>query len=333
MTIGISVFGSGRIGVIHARNAAKAAGARLVSIMNPDHALAQPLADELGVPVVESAEQALSDPAVDAVIICTPTSTHVELIEQAARAGRAVMCEKPLDLAIDRVDRAMAVLEETGTPFMLSFNRRFDPGVAALRAAVEAGEVGALNMLSLTSRDPAPPPIDYVRQSGGYFADSTIHDIDLACWITGELPVEVHAAGSCLVDPAIGAEGDCDTAMTTLKMPSGVLVHINNSRRAVYGFDQRIEAFGSGGMVQTANQHNDNLLRTTAEGFARQSPLKHFFLERYEASFAHALDEFVSALRERRAPSATQRDGRNALVIARACEESRTTGRVVRPQF
>lgn len=176
MTIGISVFGSGRIGVIHARNVARAAGARLVSIMNPNRALAQPLAEELGVPVVASAQEALSDPAVHAVIICTPTSTHVELIEEAARAGRAIMCEKPLDLAIERVDRAMAVLEETGVPFMLSFNRRFDPGVAALRSAVEAGEVGDLNMLSLTSRDPAPPPIAYVRQSGGYFADSTIHE-------------------------------------------------------------------------------------------------------------------------------------------------------------
>lgn len=333
MTVGISVFGSGRIGVIHARNAARTAGARLVSIMNPEPHLAAALAAELGVPVVASPAEALADPAVGAVIICTPTSTHVELIEAAARAGKAVMCEKPLDLSLDRVDRAMGVLDETGVAFMLSFNRRFDPGVAALKVAVAGGEVGQLHMLSLTSRDPAPPPIEYVRQSGGYFADSTIHDIDLACWITGELPVEVYATGSCLVDPAIGAEGDCDTAMTVLKMPSGVLVHVNNSRRAVYGFDQRIEAFGSGGMIQTVNQHNDNLLRTGPAGFGQHSPLKHFFLERYEASFAIALAEFVGAVQERRAPSATQTDGRNALVIARACEQSRREGKAIRPDY
>lgn len=333
MTLGISVFGSGRIGVIHARNAARAVGARLVSIMNPEPHLAQPIAAELGVPVVASKAEALSDPAVDAVIICTPTSTHVELIEAAARAGKAIMCEKPLDLSLDRVDRAMGVLSETGARFMLSFNRRFDPGVMALKAAVAGGEVGQLNMLSLTSRDPAPPPIDYVRQSGGYFADSTIHDIDLACWITGELPETVYATGSCLVDPAIGAAGDCDTAMTVLKMPSGVLVHVNNSRRAVYGFDQRIEAFGSGGMVQTVNQHDDNLLRSSGDGFGQQSRLKHFFLERYEASFAIALAEFVAAVRQGRAPSVTQMDGRNALIIARACEQSRREGHAIQPTF
>lgn len=333
MTLGISVFGSGRIGVIHARNAAKAAGAHLVNIMNPEPHLAEGLAAELNVPVVPSVEAALADPAVGAVIICTPTSTHVELIEAAAAAGKAIMCEKPLDLSLERVDRAVKVLDQTKVPFMLSFNRRFDPGVSALRAAVHGGEVGKLNMLSLTSRDPSPPPIEYVKQSGGYFADSTIHDIDLACWITGELPVEIYATGSCLVDSQIGAVGDCDTAMTVMKMPSGILVHVNNSRRAVYGFDQRIEAFGSGGMIQTVNQHNDNLLRTNDKGFAQQALLKHFFLERYETSFALALAEFIAAVREGRSPSATQRDGRNALIIAQACEQSRSSGRSIKPQF
>lgn len=331
--IGISVFGSGRMGAIHARNVTRLPGARLVSIMNPETELAAALAAELGVPVVADPALAVADPAVQAVIICTPTSTHLELIETAARAGKAVMCEKPIDLNLDRVNQAVEVVQDMGARFMISFNRRFDPGVAALARALRAGEIGKLNMLSLTSRDPAPPPLDYVRNSGGYFADSTIHDIDLACWLTGELPIEVFATGSCIVDPAIGEAGDIDTAMTVLKMPSGALVHINNSRKSVYGFDQRVEAFGAEGMLQTANQHDDNVLRTGAKGWGQQAPLKYFFLERYAESFALALAEFVAAVVENRAASATEIDGRNALIIARACEQARQEGRVIRPAY
>lgn len=333
MTVGISVFGSGRMGAIHARNVAKLAGAELISIMNPEPALAADLAAELSVPVVSDPQAAVADSRVQAVIICTPTSTHLELIEIAARAGKAVMCEKPIDLNLDRVDAALEVIASTATTFMISFNRRFDPGVAALAKEVRAGGIGRLNMLSLTSRDPAPPPLDYVRNSGGYFADSTIHDIDLACWITGELPEEVFATGSCIIDPAIGEAGDIDTSMTVLKMPSGALVHVNNSRKSVYGFDQRIEAFGSAGMLQTVNQHNDNVLRTTAADFGAQAPLKYFFLERYAESFALSLKEFVAAVTEGRPASATEVDGRNALIIARACEQARKEGRVIRPVY
>ncbi|MGB8623264.1 MAG: Gfo/Idh/MocA family oxidoreductase, partial [Paracoccaceae bacterium] len=199
--------------------------------------------------------------------------------------------------------------------------------------AVAGGEVGDLHLLMLTSRDPGPPPVSYIKSSGGYWADSTIHDIDLACWISGERPVEVFATGSCLVEPEIGAAGDVDTSMTVLRMPSGCLVHVNNSRRAVYGFDQRIEAFGNAGMIQTANRHEDNLLRWDGARTLAHSPLEHFFLERYAASFRHAIDEFLAAVSEGREPSSTAAHGRQALAIALACETARREGRTVKPDY
>lgn len=331
--LGVSIIGSGRMGYIYAQNVARCPDAELVSIINPNFASADKLSAEFGGIAMANIKEALEDPNVDAVIITTPTSSHLELIEFAARAGKAILCEKPLDLSINRVDACDAVLVETGVPFMLAFNRRFDPGVAAFRNAVKDGEVGKLQILMSTSRDPGPPPASYVKTSGGYFVDSTIHDIDLACWISQEQPVEVFAIGSCMVDPAIGAEGDVDTSMTVLKMPSGCLVHVNNSRKSVYGFDQRLEAFGSGGMVQTTNRNEDNLLRTTPDGVGLQAPLMHFFLERYAASFVNVVAEFVSALSEQRPPSVTQVDGRRALAVSLACERSRHEGRAIKPDY
>ena len=216
---------------------------------------------------------------------------------------------------------------------MLGFNRRFDPDNAMLRAAVQSGEIGALNMAMSWSREPAPPPIDYVRASGGYFVDATIHDIDLLCWIAGERPVEVIAAGSCKFDPAIGAEGDFDLTMTTLKMPSGALAHINNSRACAYGFDQRLEAFGATGMIQTRNHRDDRLVRWDAAATEARKPLKHFFLERYDRSFYNALDAFHAAVTEGRAPPATAEDGRAALAIALACARSARDGIAVPPDY
>lgn len=331
--IGISVFGSGRMGVIFAQNVADHPDMTLVNVMNPNLPSAGKLTSAHGGNAVGNPHDALIDPAVDAVIIATPTSTHLDMIELAAKAGKPILCEKPLDLNLQRVDQCLDVLNSHPVPFMLGFNRRFDPQVSALQAAVMAGEIGDLNFLMLTSREPGPPPIGYVKTSGGYFADATIHDIDLICWITGELPVEVFATGSCLVDPEIGAAGDVDTSMTVLKMPSGCLCHVNNSRRTVYGFDQRIEAFGSRGMLQTTNQRDDNLLRWDEHNTDAKAPLKHFFLERYAASFVHELDEFVSAIKQHRPPTPTQHDGRNALAIALACEQSRSAGRVVQPDY
>lgn len=331
--LGVSIFGSGRMGDIYAKHATANPDVRLVSIVNPNLDSARRLAQQYGARSEADPAAALADPDVDAVIIATPTSTHLEMIEMVAAAGKPILCEKPLDLAIDRVDRCIDFLAAHPVPFMLAFNRRFDPGIAALKRAVQAGEAGKPHLVLLTSRDPAPPPISYVEKSGGYFADSTIHDIDLACWICGEYPTEVFAAGSCLVDPKIGEAGDVDTTMTTLRMPSGCLVHVNNSRQAVYGFDQRIEVFGPAGMIQTANQREDNLVRWTAGQTDALSPLKYFFLERYDTSFAEVLRTFASSIDGRKDPPVTAVDGRLALAITNACEKSRRNGRAEAPDY
>lgn len=331
--IGISVIGSGRMGQVYARNVHDNPATKLVHVVNPNLQSAAKLADLYGARAVEDIQTSLADPAVDAVIISTPTNTHLEMIEAAAQARKPILCEKPLDLDLSRVDRCISILEKTKPVFFLAFNRRFDPGVTALRDAVNSGEVGDLHMLLLTSRDPGPPPVSYVKTSGGYFADSTIHDIDLACWISGERPTEVFATGSCLIDPEIGKAGDLDTTMTVLKMPSGCLVHVNNSRKSVYGFDQRIEAFGSDGMVQTRNIHDDNLLRSSGTQTMSRAPLKHFFLERYAASFERMLQEFVEAIQGRKAASVTAADGRFALAIALACEKSCLQGSAIKPDY
>ena len=332
-SLGIALLGTGRMAEVYGPKINVHPGMRLEVIYNPRMSSAQAAAALHGGRALDDLDKVLSDPLVDAVVIATPTDTHVDYIERVARAGKPIYCEKPLDQALESVDRAIGVLAKHPVPFMLGFNRRFDPDVAALRRSVKAGEIGRINMLMSWSREPAPPPIEYVRASGGYFVDATIHDIDLMCWIAGERPVEVFAAGACIFEPEIGAEGDFDLTMTTLKMPSGALVHINNSRACAYGFDQRLEAFGDTGMIQTLNQRDDNLVRWDKGRTMARKPLKHFFLERYEQSFSNALDEFYGAIIEGRSPSVTAQDGRDALAIALACAKSARTGRVVLPVF
>lgn len=332
-TLGIALLGTGRMAHVYGPKINAHPGLRLEVVFNPRLASAQKAAALYGGRAMADLDAVLADPGVDAVVIATPTNTHVDYIVQVAAAGKPIYCEKPLDQTLERVDRVMTALAENPVPFMLGFNRRFDPDNAMLQAAVRGGEVGTLNMLMSWSREPAPPPIDYVRASGGYFVDATIHDIDLLCWIAGERPVEVYAAGSCKFDPQIGREGDFDLTMTTLKMPSGALVHVNNARACCYGFDQRLEAFGTRGMIQTRNHRDDPLVRWTSATTEALAPLKHFFLERYDRSFYNALDEFHSAITEGRAPSSTAEDGRAALAIALACQRSARENIVVRPQY
>ena len=332
-TLGIALMGTGRMAHVYGPKINAHPGLRLEVIYNPRIASAQKAVEQYGGRPMDDLDSVLANPGVDAVVIATPTDTHVDYIEAAARAGKAIYCEKPLDQSLERVARAMQALDENPVPFMLGFNRRFDPDNAMLQQAVRAGEVGALNMLMSWSREPSPPPIDCVRASGGYFVDATIHDIDLLCWIAGERPVTVYAAGSCKFDPAIGAEGDFDLTMTTLTMPSGALVHINNSRACSYGFDQRLEAFGEKGMIQTRNHRGDRLVRWDSAATEARKPLKHFFLERYDRSFYNALDEFHAAVTQVRAPSATAEDGRAALAIALACAQSAKTGIAVEPDY
>lgn len=329
-TLGLALMGTGRMAHVYGPKINAHPGLRLEVVYNPRIASAQKAADLYGGRAMDDLDSVLSNPKVDAVVIATPTDTHVEYIEQAARAGKPIYCEKPLDQSLDRVERAMNTLDAHPVPFMLGFNRRFDPDNAALRAAVRRGEIGRINMLMSWSREPSPPPIEYVRASGGYFVDATIHDIDLLCWIAGEHPVEVTATGSCIFDPEIGAEGDFDMTMTTLRMPSGALVHINNSRSCSYGFDQRLEAFGDAGMVQTLNHRDENLVRWDARHTVARKPLQHFFLERYDRSFYNALDEFYNAVTAGRSPSATAKDGKTALTIALACVQSAKAGVTIR---
>lgn len=332
-TLGVALLGSGRMAHVYGPKINAHPGLRLEAIFNPNIASAERAAQLYGGHATSELDQVLDDDAIDAVVIATPTNTHRDYIIASAKAGKPIYCEKPLDQTLDRVDECLLALAQHPVPFMLGFNRRFDPDNAALQRAVQEGEIGALNMLMSTSREPAPPPIDYVRASGGYFLDATIHDIDLTCWIVGERPTEVYATGSCKFDPEIGAEGDVDLTMTILNMPSGALVHINNSRSCAYGFDQRVEAFGERGLLQTVNHREDSLLRWNRDVTEARQPLKHFFLERYDASFYHALDEFYAAVTSARAPSVTEHDGRAALAIALACDKARRTGQSVRPDY
>src|SRR5206468_3009447 len=207
-----------------------------------------------GAAALTNPTEAFADKAVGAVVIASATDTHVDLAIAAARAGKAIFCEKPIDLDLARVDRCLAEIEKARVPFFIGFNRRFDRSFAAIEAAVRAGEIGKVEMAVITSRDPGPPPAEYLKVSGGLFRDMMIHDLDLARWLLGEEPVEVYAQASCLVDPAIGQAGDIDTAAVVLRTRSGAIAQISNSRRAVYGYDQRIEAFGSGGMLRAENR-------------------------------------------------------------------------------
>lgn len=327
--LGLALLGSGRMAHVYGPKIAAHPQLNLEFVFNPNLSSANSVAAQYGGIASDDLSQVLANPRVDAVLIATPTTTHLEYIEASAKAGKPIFCEKPLEFNLERVEKCFEALDANPVPLMLGFNRRFDPDVSALQKAVQSGEIGELNFLMSTSREPSPPPLDYVKRSGGYFADATIHDIDLLCWITGEQPTEVFATGSCMVDPAIGEVGDLDTTMTILKMPSGCLCHVNNCRRSSYGFDQRLEAFGSKGMLQTTNHRDDLLVRWNGEHTEAKAPLKHFFLERYDTSFYYAIDEFYNAITSGRPPSATEVDGRSALAIALACERSRQEGRAI----
>jgi myo-inositol 2-dehydrogenase / D-chiro-inositol 1-dehydrogenase len=322
----VAVLGAGRIGRIHAGNIAAHPGARLVGIADPDTGAAARIAAALGVPPIGVAEALRAD----AVLIASPTPTHADYLEQAAAAGRAVFCEKPIDLSEDRVRRCLAAVRDAGVVLMTGFNRRFDPHFVSLKHRLDGGEIGTLEMLTIVSRDPSPPPLSYVETSGGLFRDMMIHDLDMARFLLGEEPVEVSAIASCLVDPAIGAAGDVDTALVMLRTASGRLCQISNSRRATYGYDQRIEAHGSEGLLQAGNVVPTTIQVATAAGF-RSDPVLPFFLERYAAAYRAELDAFVKAARGDGPIEPNGEDGLRALLLANAAVEAAKTGRAVRP--
>jgi myo-inositol 2-dehydrogenase / D-chiro-inositol 1-dehydrogenase len=321
-------FGAGRIGAIHAANIVAHREARLHTIVDTDLSAAQQLAERHGA-AVGNQTVALADPDIDAVVIASSTDTHADLVKAAARAGKAIFCEKPLDLDRRRAAACFAVAEECGVPLMVGFNRRFDPNFARLEREIRAGRIGRPEMLTIISRDPAPPPLDFVRRSGGLFRDMMIHDLDMACWLLGEEPNELFAAASVLVDPAIGEAGDVDTAVVTLRMTSGALCQISNSRRAVYGYDQRIEVLGSKGALQAGNVAESTVVFSGANGIVGDRPL-HFFLERYAEAYRCELNDFITSVAEGRAPSVGGKDGIRALALADAAVESWRTGQAVK---
>ncbi len=322
----IAVLGAGRIGRIHAGNVAAHPDARLAGIADTVPEAAARLAATLGARVL-SVEDVFR---ADAMLIASPTPTHADYIERAAARGRPVFCEKPIDLSADRVRACVAAARQAGIPLMVGFNRRFDPHFAALKARLDGGEIGALELLTIISRDPSPPPIAYVESSGGLFRDMMIHDLDMARFLLGEEPVAVTAAASCLVDPAIGAAGDVDTAVVTLRTASGRLCQISNSRRAVYGYDQRIEAHGAKGLLRAGNVLPTTVEFADAAGF-HTDPVLPFFLERYAAAYRAELGAFVAAVSGGVPARPDGADGLRALLLADAALEASRTGRAVRP--
>lgn len=303
-------------------------GASLVGVFDVMAESAQRVGDATGCQVAATLEEALAIDA-DGVAICTSTDTHVDTMVAAAAAGRAIFCEKPISLNLAEVDRGLAAVSAAGVPMHIGFNRRFDPGHKAVADAVAHGAVGDVHMCHITSRDPSPPPLEYIAVSGGMFNDMTIHDFDMARFVTGSDVVEVFARGAVLVDPAIGEAGDIDTAVVVLTHANGAITTINNSRQAVYGYDQRVEVFGSGGMAQSDNVHEFNAFIATDRGYQRP-PLENFFLERYERSYLDQWSAVVDMVSNDADPAVSGSDGRAPLVIGKAALTSMQEGRPVR---
>lgn len=326
--INVGLLGAGRIGNVHAKSIAANADSRLVAVSDVNLGAAEKLAASYGAKACSS-QDIIHDPAIQAVLIATSTDTHAGLIEAAAAAGKAVLCEKPVDLSLERALACQAAVATSGKPVMIGFNRRFDPNFAALKRAFDAGEIGKGELLSVTSFDPAPPPVSYINVSGGLFRDMAIHDFDMACWIFGGVPESVTAIGSSIVDPAIGAAGDVDTAVITLHYADGRIAVIKNSRRAVYGYDQRLELLGASGLLQAGNVLENTVNKVTTAGATSAKP-EYFFLERYMRAYEAEWRAFIDAVKAGTGYPVTLQDGVNALAVAEAATLSCKTGQTVR---
>ena len=327
----IGVIGAGRIGVLHARYLQRRIDeTRVVGIAEPRLENARALGERLGVAAIYGDHrELLSNPEVEAVAICSSTDTHAAIIEEAAAAGKHIFCEKPIDQDIQRVDRALEAVARAGVKLQVGFNRRFDANFSRVRETILRGEIGEVHLLRITSRDPAPPPLSFIETSGGLFLDLAIHDFDMARYLTGSEVEEVSVAAGVLVDPAIGEAGDVDTALTTLRFANGAIGGIDNSRQAVYGYDQRVEVLGSRGMVQADNNAEDQRVLWNAEGVRRARPL-HFFLERYSESFVTELRAFARSVLDDTTPPVTGADARIPTLIAMAAQKSHQEHRPVR---
>lgn len=327
----IGILGCGRIGRVHASSVLALPDTRLVAVADAVPDAAQALAGDAGAEV-RVAEEIVAASDIDAVIIATPTDTHYNLIHALASAQKAIFCEKPIDMSADRIRACIAAVEKAGIPFMTGFNRRFDPNFAKLQQMIRSGDVGNVEIVTILSRDPSPPPHDYIRSSGGLFRDMMIHDFDMARFLLGEEPDSVHAVGSALIDPVVASLGDVDTAAVTLTTPSGRICQISNSRRATYGYDQRVEVHGANGMLRAGNVLQNTVEVASEAGFQR-APAKGFFLERYEAAYRKELESFALSVRNADRPSPSIHDGLKAQVIADAATASWKSGQSIRLEY
>jgi myo-inositol 2-dehydrogenase/D-chiro-inositol 1-dehydrogenase len=321
------VLGAGRIGKVHAKALHESGRAQVAYIADAMPDAASSLAGSVGAKTA-SVDDVITASDVDAILIATPTDTHADLIEQAARAGKMILCEKPVSLSVERIEECLKVVEQAGVPLMIGFHRRYDPNFSALERRLRAGEIGNVEMVTITCRDPSPPPVSYIERSGGLYRDMMIHDFDMARFLLGEDPVVVHALGASLVDPAIGQAGDIDTAAVHMQTATGKMCIITNSRRATYGHDQRIEVHGSGGMLRAGNIHLTTLEKADSAGFT--SDLIPFsFIERYEDAYRIEINAFLTAIEKGEAPRASGHDGLMAQKLAEAAAESLKTGQAV----
>ena len=325
--IEVALFGAGRIGKIHAANLAAQPGVRFKYVVDVNADAAHALASLHG-GTAASVDEALADPAVKAVVIASSSDTHSDLILRSAAAGKAIFCEKPVDLTVARARACAAAVAEAGVLCMIGFQRRYDPTFAAVKARIEAGQIGVPEMLVVTSRDPGAPPVSYIESSGGIFKDMLIHDFDIFRWILDDEAVSVHATGSCLTDPAIGAAGDLDCTAVTIRTAKGRLCQINTSRRAAYGYDQRFEVLGSEGMLQAGNHKPTEVVLHNGASVSEDKP-EHFFLERYRVAYANEMAHFFDALTNGTALRTTVQDGLKALELAEAATTSWRENRIV----
>jgi len=322
--LNIGLLGAGRIGQVHGATLAQIVNARTVAVSDFIPAAAEALASKLDAKVMSS-EEIIADGSIDAVVIGTPTTTHYDLIHQAAAAGKAIFCEKPVDLSVNRIVECLSAVATAGVPFMTAFNRRFDPSFSHLKKQIEKQVIGAVEIVTILSRDPAPPPLNYIKSSGGIFRDMMIHDFDMSRFLLGEEPVELSAYGSCLVDPEIGKVGDFDTAVVSLRTASGKLCQISNSRRATYGYDQRIEVHGEHGMLRAQNILENSVEIASSSGFST-SAAQPFFLERYAAAYRAEMEHFVDCVTSGKNITSTGEDGLKAQLLADAADASARDG-------
>lgn len=323
----VGLLGAGRIGNVHAEAISSHPDSDLVAVSDAFAQNADTLANTFGC-TARSSDEIIADESIDAVLIATSTDTHSDLIEAAAAAGKAVLCEKPVDLSLERATQCLAAVGDKASDIMIGFNRRFDPSFSQLKASIDAGEIGKTELLSITSFDPAPPPVEYIKVSGGLFRDMMIHDFDMANFLMQSAPVSVSAVGSSVVDPQIGAAGDVDTAVVTLTYADGRIAVIKNSRRAVYGYDQRVEVLGSEGLLQANNMLENTLVKSTVGGVTSAKPT-YFFLERYMPAYKAEWNAFVEAHKAQKNMPVNLQDGVDALAMAEAATRSAQTGQPV----